>query len=1194
MMKMLLAWINGQYQILGPRSHPSAEHAHNTVNPGPTQTAVFYNGGHYNEPKSNCQITQVPHQTVGGNNVYQMPHVTFQNPFCNLQGRQPFPVTKPTPPCQNDMSLYRNQSYYLHDNGSTGTQAFSLSSVQHTRINQGMYQVANQAVSKTGVSSTTATALNVRQGIGGVESNISLVNNAVHGLHPYNHSGPHSMASSVPCYVASSFPSSTNIPNAFSSNEKTQPLSTLFDGTNTNGSPAAGSQHNSNGTRLQASTDLQTTTGQQNDSLKKKRPATPLTTLLTQLLLEPSPHKQNDKSNSSREVAVVHPLTSSCNKVNHESKCPTPPESLSFPIVDKEKNMQQEHCWSSHEISSEPQSKQCQSMPTQATIYAPDTVTKDHCFRPSDEKLVIPEAPEKDKGDNNKGQDMPPDPKASIYELSSLPTTLWTLEELLNLLEPERLEELSDQSKNLDFRRQILSLFWDNSLKNMITVARTTYYRDVLKEVGLFCLNLKEDTVVLSQVQPSVISQLKNVQVLKHGEVYSELPYNSSWLNKNEQLDDIDKEFGPNIHQLLSVNLSDEVPTVNVPSQPASAVPKPIAEPEDGSTHSDPLYSFEIKVLPPEEAKAIFEQGNGVTLQCMETLSEPEPVPNTAVVEQQGNGGTLQCMETLSEPEPVPNTAVVEQQGNGVTLQCMETLSEPEPVPNTAVVEQQGNGVTLQCMETLSEPEPVPNTAVVDEPLKDRDVTSSSHMETNIQQFCCIEKWKEILCGSETLLDKCKCGQVCDLRKSNSENEGKSDQMDCKELIILPDLQPHSLLESKSEDKTISSIPISWLEICNKVSQTFDLSNYNEETDDLNKLMLNESQPTIIVENKAANISSSEKDLHNQMSDDEDCEAPLKPAERCQSTDSDFSGEETLVLPVDGNCEQAQNASSDIAKSPWEQQMSCHVRTGGQTAIGLTQTHESESRKRKRQSSPDTLFPSLKKLIQKRELDSHISKSSKISVPGTDCEPSVPGKTVQLVLFGSLPRERRSISKRCQETAMPPEVVYAHISPLKRKPAKCASTLDYSATKRIRNKMRSSPGKKKHRIKLKAKNTILSSTTGRQKKNSQKSSINHKDFDAELTNSAHNDRRKNECGTQALLSIQENVLKFSVLPNSFSFEDELKGKKETTECCPADVWGPLPGKEYYPEPHRATSRSSNVFAEFQKKYMEMSQLSITR
>ncbi|XP_061773797.1 uncharacterized protein LOC133563600 isoform X2 [Nerophis ophidion] len=1167
---MYLAWITRHNQIVQTNSHLPAYHASNTVKSGDIlqqqqPSTISHNGGPSNGRTINWQMRQVSHQTAGvRNNGYQMPHVNMQNRSCNQQGGQYFPVMiecknpvnystiqnlsdMKIKTCHQGTPLPRQQFNMLQYSQTTVPQPCTMSAPQHIGNNKDLYKAANQSSSKTSVSSTQATSFPVNQLVSVAESptaryaNNALVNNTAHGPHPSNHSGPHMSYSHIN--------KSGQTLHASRMTQKTQNISTILDSNKTCGSPGAGPLPNINA--------------------KEKYPP-----ILLQLI-EMAIGKPNDRSDTSREVAIVHPLTSSCNTNTCASKSPTPPESGSL-LVQKQKTMQQEHFKSSIEVPYQPQSKHCPTQQMQATKHADDhrvgacaqkLVTleatekdkgdniKGHYFKSSiiiqdqpqskqcptlymraanhaddrgigacAQKLVNIESPEKDKGDKNTQQDTPPEPEASVHKLSSLPTAQWTAKELRSLFDVNVHEEESTKSKQ-DCRKQIISLFYAHNVLNLVTAIRTSSHGDLIRNVGAFCGDhLTDDTVVLTQVEPSFTSQLKNFHVFKDGEVYSELPYSSSWLNKNE-LDYIDKEFGPNKYISLNDNQPDSVTVESVPSQTAAEVPGPVIEQLDhDSTDSDKMYSFEIKVMSPEEAKTIFEQGRV---------------------------GTSQCMGTCIKLEAVSNTSVVDNQP------------------------------------------------------KDLTATSSSHAKTGIQQFCCIAKWKEMVCRSETLLEKCQCDQLC--TKLSSETEGTSQQMDCQEEMIISDLDSHSpskRVESKSEEKTISSIAtINWDEICNTVSETFELS-YDEETD-MNIQKLNESQPIIILENDATNLSSCERDLHNQLPDNEDCkEAHLKTAESCQSTDTHVSGEKTpALLLLEGKCEQAQKAP-DKTLSPVKHQMLCDSLPVGQMTVSVTLPKENEQKNRKKLSCPSTIIPYLKKLINKKNQDSNISKSHKISV---DRDPSESGRTVQLALFGSLPRA--NIPNSWKKTEAPPEVIYANISPFKRK-RECAPTSDDSATTRIPKKACSSTGRMKQRINRKAKHTLLS-TTIKKKKLVKIWHQKDKDFDPHLRKSTGHDRRKNEHRSQALLPIQGNVLKFSVLPNTFSFEDTSKDERETTECCPDNpspepekerlikkitpvLWSPPPDQDNHPVHHGINSSSSSVFAEFQKKYKMMSQPSMAQ
>ncbi|XP_029953148.1 protein AMN1 homolog [Salarias fasciatus] len=135
-----------------------------------------------------------------------------------------------------------------------------------------------------------------------------------------------------------------------------------------------------------------------------------------------------------------------------------------------------------------------------------------------------------------------------------------------------------------------------------------------------------------------------NCFILGEDDVYTEQPYTSSWLNVNEQLDDIDKEFGfpwslkckyykhesdEEINDVVtakgSIAAGSEMPNqVFSETQLSSAQ---MAEDGEASTlqdhssqnsenesASEPCYSFRLDLLPPEVAKEIFENAQTESL----------------------------------------------------------------------------------------------------------------------------------------------------------------------------------------------------------------------------------------------------------------------------------------------------------------------------------------------------------------------------------------------------------------------------------------------------------------------------------------------------------------------------------------------------------------------------------------------------
>ncbi|KAK9516962.1 hypothetical protein VZT92_024866 [Zoarces viviparus] len=104
--------------------------------------------------------------------------------------------------------------------------------------------------------------------------------------------------------------------------------------------------------------------------------------------------------------------------------------------------------------------------------------------------------------------------------------------------------------------------------------------------------------VIRTKVKSCFGKHLNSYHVLKDKEVYSELPYKSSWLNVNEQLDDIDKEFDfpqslkHHLLRLKSDSQPDQVETEDIIS--AQCV---------NEVSNKMLSSTELKQVDPSEEK---------------------------------------------------------------------------------------------------------------------------------------------------------------------------------------------------------------------------------------------------------------------------------------------------------------------------------------------------------------------------------------------------------------------------------------------------------------------------------------------------------------------------------------------------------------------------------------------------------------
>lgn len=268
----------------------------------------------------------------------------------------------------------------------------------------------------------------------------------------------------------------------------------------------------------------------------------------------------------------------------------------------------------------------------------------------SDQQSKTSEMPE-DKGSS----------KVSGVQPSSVTTIPWTIKTLTKLLEDNELAQ----------QKEVMGLTKVNALSSICNVAglESAHKRHVLftlmKTAADFCRHyVTTDSVILTEVKGSYD---ENYCVLKHGELYSEPPYKSQWLNVGE-LDDIDKEFGyASGLKYGTKKQSDQAPEVtSIPAQIVkndSVIDVTVIEPEstdpgkekrtperrssveltqdhatapieDSSVDSsDSECSLEINVLPPDEAKIIYEQ---IQKKTEEAIAMNKPPKNDSGSSDQG------------------------------------------------------------------------------------------------------------------------------------------------------------------------------------------------------------------------------------------------------------------------------------------------------------------------------------------------------------------------------------------------------------------------------------------------------------------------------------------------------------------------------------------------------------------------------
>ncbi|XP_022078573.2 uncharacterized protein si:ch211-106e7.2 [Acanthochromis polyacanthus] len=314
---------------------------------------------------------------------------------------------------------------------------------------------------------------------------------------------------------------------------------------------------------------------------------------------------------------------------------------------------------------------------------------------------VLQKVPVSQNCSEDQGETVKPPP---VLELSSLPTTQWTAPALSALIQKiEKAQTTTEDFTEDNFVCRILHLFWGGSCKAAIAELKMGWHKVLNRDVQQFLYTqMSSETVILSQLKRKFAQLLLNYHLLKHDEVYSELPYKSSWLNLNEQLDDIDKEFGfpvtlVNPPQFESDNQMDQAEPVNsIPEPVASEVPDKVSFPT-GSVNSIPEpVASEVpdKVsFPTESVNSIpepvaSEVPDKVSFPTESVNSIPEPVVSEVPLPTEPVNCTLEPVasevpdEVPLPTEPVNSTLepVVSDVPHKVPLPTEPVNSIPEPV----------------------------------------------------------------------------------------------------------------------------------------------------------------------------------------------------------------------------------------------------------------------------------------------------------------------------------------------------------------------------------------------------------------------------------------------------------------------------------------------------------------------------------
>ncbi|XP_077067094.1 uncharacterized protein LOC143720973 [Siphateles boraxobius] len=130
-------------------------------------------------------------------------------------------------------------------------------------------------------------------------------------------------------------------------------------------------------------------------------------------------------------------------------------------------------------------------------------------------------------------------------ETETIPVIEWPIDRLHTLMAMIQQIENGHQKnvQKTDAGRDVLKLFWNGDFQKFYNAVQTGIYQNIMEEVYAYCL--MKEPVILRQIKSDARSRVnKDFHVLKHNEEPPKMTYKSSWLNLNENVDDIEKECG--------------------------------------------------------------------------------------------------------------------------------------------------------------------------------------------------------------------------------------------------------------------------------------------------------------------------------------------------------------------------------------------------------------------------------------------------------------------------------------------------------------------------------------------------------------------------------------------------------------------------------------------------------------------------
>lgn len=648
-------------------------------------------------------------------------------------------------------------------------------------------------------------------------------------------------------------------------------------------------------------------------------------------------------------------------------------------------------------------------------------------------------------------------------ELSSLPATKWTLRMLHKQIEFEDKEnEKKTDNKPVQYNSatQVISHYWNGDCRVLLNNVKTGTLSKELSAIRDFCSKIDMDTVILSQNQNGNLSKY---HVLSDGEVYQEKgSYTSSWLNINLKLDDIDKEFG--LPWFLRSSQDD---STSVDTDLKSKL-------EDNS-------QTKVNLAKPEELNK--DSANPICGRQSATSCG-----NSIDSEKKNEFGHLDP-ETEEKAEEIK--CVSDAQSND---SCYSFKIEVLPPEEAKVIFKQIECDSLPTVDMAVSEETPPN---------EDDEVKEFHISP-LENYCCMEKWKEKVLGLSSE-GKCKCGE-------QSQDEERAVKLEIQNDWAFG---PVDLTEEDDDD---------------------DIPLFPQESDNAD-----EDQKPI----KSLITVSSESDNESQVSDNN----------HATPSDHHHEDEQDLVIPTESQEDVSTNKNTSEGASASSQ------------PVGVNEDVK-ESDTRLASDSPDPVLRPLKLNKLKSYLKTQtIFESFSKSKTGGRVE------TAELVLFGS--KHKKTASGSSQQSHVPSTHTLAHsfLEKTVEAPKRLYVKFNHSTKS---NKQEAEPSGKdsvKKRIHENWRNSFPLTTIRLKRKNKRfaivsanhgttinLSSVKRKDKrfgskrKSQDSNHGQCHKKKRVCVDERAMTttqkpvdaearpLQENVLKFNVLPNTFNFKE---GSRDT-------------------------------------------------